>query len=161
MAVTCSNSRLIAAVLILMCFCCSIQLCESEETAYEELEKHGFPVGLLPTNVKKYKLHHLDAKFKVHLYSACDFTVDSYHLYYEKKIKGKIHTDIIKDLEGVTVKVEDYDLSIERVVRDGDYLNFYAGSHTASFPITNFDESPQCGCGFDFPENSAQLVQSV
>nr|ADE77784.1 unknown [Picea sitchensis] len=160
MAVTCSNSSLIAVVLILICSCCWIQHCESKKTAYEELEKHGFPVGLLPTSVKKYKLHD-DGKFKVFLYSSCSFTVDSYHIYYERKFKGKIHTDIIKDLEGVTVKVQNYDLSIERVVRDGEYLNFYAGSYTASFPVTNFNESPECGCGFDCPENSTQLVQSA
>lgn len=161
MAVTRVNSGVIAVVLILIGSCSWLQQCESKKTAYEELEKHGFPVGLLPTNVKKYKLHHLDGKFKVHLYSACNFTAESYHFYYEKKLKGKIHTDVLKDLKGITVKAESYDLTIEKVIRDGDYLNFYAGSQTASFPVTNFDQSPECGCGFLCPQSSAQLVQSA
>jgi hypothetical protein len=131
---------------------------------YEELEKHGFPVGLLPTSVKKYKLHD-DGKFKVDLYSSCSFTADtskdSFHIYYKKKVKGRIHTDIIKDLEGVIVKVKNYDLSIEKVVRDFDLLNFYGGSYTAAFPVTDFNKSPECGCGLDCSGNSTELVQSA
>lgn len=40
-------------------------------------------------------------------------------------------------------------LNIVEVTRVHDELGFSVGIASASFPIDNFFESPQCGCGFD------------
>ncbi|KAE8703600.1 exocyst complex component SEC15B-like isoform X1 [Hibiscus syriacus] len=40
-------------------------------------------------------------------------------------------------------------LDIVEVIRDDDELDFSVGIASASFPINNFYECPQCGCGLD------------
>uniref|UniRef100_A0A0D6QVL0 DUF538 domain-containing protein n=1 Tax=Araucaria cunninghamii TaxID=56994 RepID=A0A0D6QVL0_ARACU len=127
-------------------------------TAYEVLEEYGFPIGLLPTNVESYTLDTSDGSFTVYLSSSCKFKVDSYTLKYKKKFSGKISTDSLKDLDGISVKVWFFYLSITKVLREGDELEFYVGSFSASFPVSNFDECPECGCGFDCVESSAHSL---
>ncbi|GLJ10553.1 hypothetical protein SUGI_0130440 [Cryptomeria japonica] len=118
-------------------------------TAYEVLQEYGFPIGLLPANVVSYTLDTSDGSFVVNLNSTCKFKIDSYHLKYKKKFTGTISYDSLKDLDGISVKVWFFYLSINKVLREGDELEFYVGSFSASFPVSNFDVCPQCGCGLD------------
>ncbi|KAL6210368.1 hypothetical protein ACLB2K_015601 [Fragaria x ananassa] len=55
----------------------------------------------------------------------------------------------LKDLTGVSVKVLFLWLNIVEVSRRGDDLDFSVGIASASFPIDNFYECPQCGCGLN------------
>ncbi|KAJ4727704.1 DUF538 family protein [Melia azedarach] len=41
------------------------------------------------------------------------------------------------------------DISTVKVIRDDDELEFSVGIASADFAVSNFDESPTCGCGFD------------
>lgn len=118
-------------------------------TAYEVLEEYGFPIGLLPTNVVSYTLDSSDGSFVVHLNSTCKFKIGSYNLKYNKKFTGTISYDSLKDLDGISVKIWFFYISINKVLREGDDLEFYVGSFSTSFPVSNFDECPQCGCGID------------
>eukprot|EP01018_Ginkgo_biloba_P027830 Gb_27093 [translate_table: standard] len=145
------------------CICIAIIVLSSampseQLTVYEVLEEYGFPVGLLPTNVESYTLDTSDGSFEVYLSSSCSFKVDGYRLKYKKKITGKITADSLKDLSGISVKVWFFYLSISEVIVEGDDLEFYAGLASASFPESNFDESPECGCGFDCSESSPVAV---
>ncbi|GLT42439.1 hypothetical protein SLA2020_164370 [Shorea laevis] len=58
-------------------------------------------------------------------------------------------TDKLKSLSGIKVKVLFFWLSIKEVIRDGDELEFSVGIASADFPVSNFNECPTCGCGFD------------
>lgn len=118
-------------------------------TAYEALEEYDFPVGVLPKGVLGYKLDNSTGKFSVYLNGSCSFTIDSYELKYRSTITGVITKDKISSLTGITVKVWLFWLSIVTVTRDDDELEFSVGIASADFAVSNFLESPTCGCGFD------------
>uniref|UniRef100_A0A5B6YJK2 DUF538 domain-containing protein n=1 Tax=Davidia involucrata TaxID=16924 RepID=A0A5B6YJK2_DAVIN len=118
-------------------------------TAYEVLEEYDFPVGLLPKGVTGYELNTTTGKFSVYLNETCSYSIDDYKLKYKSTITGVISKDKLKSLKGVSVKVLLFWLSISEVIRDDDELEFSVGVASADFSVSNFDESPQCGCGFD------------
>ncbi|KAL6954923.1 hypothetical protein U1Q18_020048 [Sarracenia purpurea var. burkii] len=118
-------------------------------TAYQVLEEYDLPVGLLPTGVSGYELDNSTGEFKAYLNGTCSFTISSYELKYKSTITGVISTDKLTNLKGISVKVLFLWLNIAEVIRDGDELEFSVGIASADFPVDNFDESPQCGCGFD------------
>ncbi|KAE8009461.1 hypothetical protein FH972_005898 [Carpinus fangiana] len=118
-------------------------------TAYEVLEEYDFPVGVLPKGVLGYELDSSTGKFSVYLNGTCTFTIDSYELKYKSKITGVIAKDKISSLSGIKVKVLLFWLSIVTVTREDDELAFSVGIASADFAVTNFNESPTCGCGFD------------
>ncbi|XP_042475895.1 uncharacterized protein LOC122057733 [Macadamia integrifolia] len=134
-------------------FLCFSLLCFSSftaaETVYEVLESYDFPVGLLPKGVSSYDLDTSTGKFSVYLNETCTFTIDSYELKYKSTITGYITTDKLSELKGISVKVLFFWLSIVEVTRSDDELDFSVGIASADFPVANFDESPECGCGFD------------
>lgn len=118
-------------------------------TVYEVLEEYDFPIGLLPNGVTSYELDTSTGKFSVSLNSTCSFTIDSYELKYKSTISGVIAKDKLSSLSGVQVKVLFLWLSIAEVIRDDDELEFSVGIASANFAVSNFYESPTCGCGFD------------
>ncbi|GFZ19401.1 transmembrane protein, putative [Actinidia rufa] len=118
-------------------------------TAYELLKEYDFPEGLLPLGVTGYELDASTGKFKVYLNGTCSFKAEGYELKYKSKISGVISKDKIKKLNGISVKVIFLWFDITEVTRDGDDLNLSVGIASAQFGIDNFEESPQCGCGFD------------
>ncbi|XP_021906945.1 uncharacterized protein At5g01610-like [Carica papaya] len=119
-------------------------------TAYEALRNYDFPVGLLPKGVLKYELDKSTGKFRAYLNGSCSFALEgSYQLKYRSTVSGYISNDRLWNLSGISVKVLFLWLNIVEVVRDGDELEFSVGIASASFPINNFYECPQCGCGLD------------
>ncbi|KAL0371468.1 UNVERIFIED_CONTAM: hypothetical protein Sangu_0464900 [Sesamum angustifolium] len=118
-------------------------------TVYEALQSYGFPVGLLPVGVTKYKVDKATGKFSVHLNEACSFSIHGYDLKYKTTITGTISENKIKDLKGIQVKVLLFWVNIIEVTKDGDQLELSVGIASADFAVDNFYESPQCGCGFD------------
>ncbi|XP_031261617.1 uncharacterized protein At5g01610-like [Pistacia vera] len=119
------------------------------KTAYEILEEYDFPIGLLPTGVTGYEFDNSTGKFSVYLNGTCTFSIDSYELKYKSTITGVLTTDKLSSLSGIKVKVVLFWLSITKVTRDDDELEFSVGIASADFPVSNFDECPTCGCGFD------------
>ncbi|KAL6658614.1 hypothetical protein ACP70R_004200 [Stipagrostis hirtigluma subsp. patula] len=120
-------------------------------TAYEMLERYGFPRGILPEGVQRYELRP-DGSFEAFLSGGaggCEFRVaDRYVLRYDRRIAGTARAGSIRALEGVSVKVLFVWLTITEVDRAGDQLSFLVGPLSASFPLDNFAESPRCRCGF-------------
>ncbi|XP_006655234.1 uncharacterized protein LOC102711535 [Oryza brachyantha] len=125
----------------------------AKPTAYEVLESYDFPVGILPKGVTSYTLDDSTGEFTATLdvsSSTCSFSIQgSYSLRYDPTITGRISTDHLTDLRGVSVKVLFFWLSIVEVTRRGDQLEFSVGILSSDFAVDNFLESPQCGCGFD------------
>ncbi|XP_078440774.1 uncharacterized protein LOC144710832 [Wolffia australiana] len=130
---------------------------EESPTAYEMLEKHGFPRGILPLGVSSYLLRP-DNSFRLFLgfKNDCDFAVDGgYLLKYKNEVSGRLDeadgaSPALRDLRGVSVKVFFIWFSITEVVRVGrSSLAFRVGPLSASFPLSNFEECPRCRCGFD------------
>ncbi|KAK3021069.1 hypothetical protein RJ639_047316 [Escallonia herrerae] len=143
----------------------------AEPSAYEEaLRQFDFPVGILPKGVTGYDLNPATGEFSAHMNGTCGFKLENnYELSYQSTIKGVIYRGKLEKLNGVTVKVLLLWLNIVEVrrtggelefsvgiasakfpvTRDDDELDFSVGIASADFPVDNFDESPQCGCGFD------------
>ncbi|XAR58420.1 hypothetical protein NMG60_11013805 [Bertholletia excelsa] len=118
-------------------------------TAYQVLEEYDFPVGLLPKSVLSYELDSSTGKFKVLLNGTCSFSISGYSLKYKSTITGVIKKDKLTSLKGISVKVLILWLNIVEVIREGDEIEFSVGIASADFTVDNFEESPQCGCGFD------------
>ncbi|KAI3787695.1 hypothetical protein L2E82_00034 [Cichorium intybus] len=118
-------------------------------TAYEALEQYDFPAGLLPLGVTGYTLNEDTGEFEVYLGKTCSYSVEGYDLQYKSTISGKISKDKLTDLKGISVKVLFFWVNIVEVTRDGDDMYLSVGILSASFDISGFVESPQCGCGFD------------
>ncbi|XP_009799349.1 uncharacterized protein At5g01610-like [Nicotiana sylvestris] len=118
-------------------------------TAYEILEEYDFPVGILPKGVTSYEFNSSTGKFAVYFNKTCSFEIESYSLQYKSKITGTLSEDKLSNLSGVQVKLLFFWVNIGAVARVEDELDFTVGIISADFPIDNFYESPQCGCGFD------------
>ncbi|KAM1042305.1 hypothetical protein ACFX2C_031385 [Malus domestica] len=131
-----------------------------ELTVYEALEEYDFPVGILPKDVVSYELDTSTGKFSVYLNSTCRFTIDSYKLKYKSTITGIVTTGKISSLSGIEVRVLFLWLSIVSVTRDDDELELSVGIASANFPVSNFDESPTCGCGFDCV-NGKRMIKNL
>ncbi|XP_016567976.2 uncharacterized protein At5g01610 [Capsicum annuum] len=132
-----------------------------EPSAYEELKRYDFPIGILPKGVKDYKLNAKTGEFSAYLNSTCSFKlVNSYLLNYKPVIKGVISKGRLRKLSGVSVKVVLLWLNIVEVKRKGNNLEFSVGLTSAIFPIENFEECPQCGCGLDCDNEGDNLVSS-
>ncbi|KAH1108019.1 hypothetical protein J1N35_011787 [Gossypium stocksii] len=118
-------------------------------SAYQALQQYDFPVGILPNGVVGYELNRETGEFSAYLRGTCKFDIDSYQLSYESTIKGVISPGRITNLKGVSVKILFFWLNIVEVIHNGDQMEFSVGIASANFPIDNFYESPQCGCGFN------------
>lgn len=127
-----------------------LTITDDTTSAYEVLQGYNFPAGLLPKGVLKYDLDESTGRFHSYLNGSCSFSLEgSYQLKYKSTISGIISQNRLKDLSGISVKVLFLWLNIVEVTRDGDELEFSVGIASANFPIDNFYESPQCGCGLD------------
>lgn len=135
--------------LVLALSASSLVNADDTPTVYEVLQEYDFPIGLLPAGVTSYEFDNSTGKFTVHLNGTCSFKIDSYELKYKSTVKGVIAKDKLSKLSGIQVKVLFLWLSIVKVTRDEDELEFSVGIASANFPVSNFDECPTCGCGFD------------
>uniref|UniRef100_A0A803QXN8 DUF538 family protein n=1 Tax=Cannabis sativa TaxID=3483 RepID=A0A803QXN8_CANSA len=119
-------------------------------TAYEFINSFGFPTGILPIGVVGYDYDPSTGKFAAYFDGTCSFSVEgSYQLKYKSAINGYISMGELTRLEGVSVKLFWFWIDIVDVKRVGDDLEFSVGIAGAGFPVDNFVESPQCGCGLD------------
>ncbi|XP_042490601.1 uncharacterized protein LOC122070505 [Macadamia integrifolia] len=114
--------------------------------AHDQLMKHGFPVGLLPTNVFDYTLNQTSGDFTVKLGDHCKIILppDNYLATYSKKITGKLVEGRIAELDGIRVRAFFKWWSITGIRSSGEDLVFEVGMVTAKYPSKNFDESPAC-----------------
>ncbi|MTV28393.1 DUF538 domain-containing protein, partial [Nitriliruptoraceae bacterium ZYF776] len=120
--------------------------CSSNPTAHTVLTQHGFPVGLLPTDVKSYDLNTTTGKFTVHLTNPCRLILppDNYLATYSKKITGKIVENKIGEINGIKVRAFYQWWGITGIKISGDDLVFEVGMVTAKYPSKNFADTPQC-----------------
>ncbi|GAB2287304.1 hypothetical protein Dimus_021685 [Dionaea muscipula] len=127
-------------------------------SAYEVLQSYSFPVGLLPKGIVGYDLDESTGKFAAYMNETCKFSLEgSYQLEYRSTIRGYISNGKLSNLEGVKVKILFLWVAIVEVRRSPDGLEFSVGIASAEFPIDNFYESPQCGCGLDCNERVGNL----
>ncbi|KAK6260262.1 Protein of unknown function DUF538 - like 3 [Theobroma cacao] len=139
-----------------------LNITDDTPSAYEVLQGYNFPVGILPKGVVKYDLDESTGQFHAYLDGSCSFSLEgSYQLKYKSKISGYISNNRLRDLSGISVKILFLWLNIVEVTRDGDELEFSVGIASASFPIDNFYECPQCGCGLDCVNGKAQTEEST
>ena len=130
-------------------------------SAYEVLEEYNFPVGLLPKGVVDYYLDPLTGNFSASFGGSCSFSLEgSYQLKYQSTIKGYISKGKLATLEGVSVKLLFLWVNIVEVQRNGDNIGFSVGIAGADFPIDNFEECPQCGCGLNCIDEQLEEVRT-
>ncbi|KAM0854131.1 hypothetical protein ACQ4PT_050592 [Festuca glaucescens] len=120
---------------------------DAEPSAYEMLERFGFPRGILPVGVTGYTLRRSDGAFQVFMDRDCEFEVDGgYKLTYQRTISGTVAGGSIRDLRGVSVRIF-FNWGIDQVLMaDADHLMFYVGPLSQAFSADNYEESPQCRC---------------
>ncbi|XP_039007529.1 uncharacterized protein LOC120135314 [Hibiscus syriacus] len=135
--------------LILVSLWASFSSADEKLSAYQVVQQYDFPAGILPKGVSGYELNRETGEFSAYLNETCDFKIESYQLRYKSTIQGVISPGKISNLKGVSVKVLFFWLNIVHVIRDGEEIQFSVSITSANFPIDNFYESPQCGCGFD------------
>ncbi|GAB4828360.1 hypothetical protein Ancab_035358 [Ancistrocladus abbreviatus] len=119
---------------------------KSLTAAHKELTNYGFPIGLLPTNVRDYAVDRASGNFSVNLSDLCKIILppDNYLAAYSKIITGKIVDNRIAELDGIRVRAFFKWWSITGIRSSGDNLVFEVGMVTAKYPSKNFDESPDC-----------------
>ncbi|KAL5783870.1 hypothetical protein ACOSP7_008899 [Xanthoceras sorbifolium] len=139
----------------------SSQCSASEPTAYEVLSSYNFPIGILPKGVLDYQLDSSTGKFAAFLNGSCSFSLEgSYQLRYKPAIRGHISKGKLQSLEGVSVKLFFIWVDIVEVSRSGDNLEFSVGIAGAGFPIDNFEECPQCGCGLNCNGSQVRKIRT-
>ncbi|CAH9131389.1 unnamed protein product [Cuscuta epithymum] len=118
----------------------------SPTAAHDELLEYGFPIGLLPKNVRGHTLNQTTGDFAVFLGDSCRITLhpDNYLATYSKKITGKIGKNRIAELDGISVRAFFKWWGITGIRSSGENLVFEVGMVTAKYPSMNFDESPAC-----------------
>ncbi|RVW97852.1 hypothetical protein CK203_021202 [Vitis vinifera] len=122
---------------------------DGSRTAYEVLEDYYFPVGHLPKGVKGYDLNITRGKFSVYFNDTCSFSLESsYQLKYMPTVKGYISNGKLSSLEGVYTRLFLVWMEIVEILRSEDDIVLSVGVMSSAFPIDYFEESPQCGCGF-------------
>ncbi|XP_008784759.2 uncharacterized protein At5g01610-like [Phoenix dactylifera] len=123
---------------------------DTKPSAYEVLESYNFPIGLLPKGCSGYDLDPDTGDFSAYFNNTCSFSLEgSYQLRYQPTISGHISAGRLSDLRGVSVKILLFWINIIEVSLHNDELEFSVGIASADFPIDNFFECPQCGCGLD------------
>ncbi|XP_010269582.1 PREDICTED: uncharacterized protein LOC104606192 [Nelumbo nucifera] len=130
---------------------------DDKPSAYEVLNEFEFPSGILPKGAVGYDLDRSTGKFSAYLNGSCSFSIQgSYKLAYKSTITGVISKNKLSNLKGVSVKVLFLWVDVIEVTREGDTLDFSVGIASAGFAVDNFEESPQCGCGFNCVTRTAQ-----
>ncbi|KAK2965180.1 hypothetical protein RJ640_019935 [Escallonia rubra] len=120
----------------------------SPPSVYDALKQYNFPSGILPQGVTGYDLDPTTGQFTAHLNGKCGYKLGGYKLRYEPTITGFISQGKLEELHGVAVKVLFFWVNVEKVQRNGDDLEFTTRIKSATFPVSGFGASPQCGCGF-------------
>uniref|UniRef100_A0A7N0TBD5 Uncharacterized protein n=1 Tax=Kalanchoe fedtschenkoi TaxID=63787 RepID=A0A7N0TBD5_KALFE len=143
---TCKCLLPLLSTLSILLFVASATADTKAVTAHDELNKLGFPNGLLPPIVTSYHLNRTSGDFSVLLGESCKVTLppDNYLATYSKKITGKIAEKRIAELNGISVWAFFKWWSITGIRASGDNLVFEVGGISAKYPSKNFDESPQC-----------------
>ncbi|XP_031377976.1 uncharacterized protein LOC116193299 [Punica granatum] len=140
------RSAILSAILCLVL----VSAAQSKRSAYDVLGDYNFPAGILPIGVRDYDLESSSGQFSAYFNDTCSFSLEgSYQLQYKSTIKGVISENKLTGLQGVKVKLWFMWVDIVEVSRNGDKLDFSVGIAGADFPIDNFEECPQCGCGLD------------
>lgn len=129
-------------------------------SAYDVLRSYDFPMGLLPEGITGYELDPETGKFAAYMNKTCSFSIHGYKLKYSSTISGYISRDKLTSLKGVSVKILLFYVRIVKVTNTNNNLEFSVGITSASFPIDNFDECPQCGCGFDCNDLEVKSIGS-
>ena len=138
----------------------TISLENKKTTVYDVLKDFNFPIGILPKGVLDYDLDSSSGKFSAFLNGSCSFSLEgSYQLKYKNTIKGYLSKGKLASLEGVSVKLLFMWVNIVEVSRRGDDLEFSVGIAGAGFPIDNFEECPQCGCGVNCNNQQVRKVK--
>ncbi|XP_047336587.1 uncharacterized protein LOC124940148 [Impatiens glandulifera] len=117
-------------------------------SAYDVLKQYKFPIGLLPKGVRGYEINRNSGSFKVYLNKTCTFNIDGYDLKYKSTISGMISESKIYNLKGISVNQLLLWWNIQEVRRQSEELAFSIGIASANFALDDFNQSPQCGCGF-------------
>lgn len=142
-------------------FASETNLTTTKPSAYEVLEGYNFPMGLLPQGVRDYDLDPTTGKFAAYLGGSCSFSLEgSYQLRYKSVINGYISQGKLASLEGVSVKLFFLWVDIVEVQRNRDSLGFSVGIAGADFPLDNFEECPQCGCGLNCNDGKLEEVRT-
>ncbi|KAJ4954421.1 hypothetical protein NE237_011204 [Protea cynaroides] len=117
-------------------------------TAYEILQQYDLPVGIVPKSIVGYQLDRSMGKFTGYLYGSCSFSlIGSYQLKYQPTLTGSLSKDKLTQLQAS--------------VSGCDELQFSVGIASTSFPIENFLESPQCGCGFECDDKLSKGIEAL
>ena len=144
---------LVVASLFASASCRSHQLLGSSNVnPFEELKKHGLPIGLLPDIVTSAVLND-DGSFVVHLAKTCRASVANtgqVPLYYDRQLTGAIQYGKLVNLKGISAKPPElfFWVPVRSIFMDNppsDSIHFSIGfGLTEDLPLKAFSFSPDC-----------------
>nr|XP_043620258.1 uncharacterized protein LOC122592112 [Erigeron canadensis] len=119
-------------------------------TVYDMLQEYNLPPGLIPSNIIGYTLDRATGEFVISLSGKCAFSFDGYYVMFNQMVSGVITKDQITNLRGVSVRLYLFmRANVKNAIRREDEVDISAGMFSVRFDVENFEESPQCSCGFD------------
>ncbi|XP_024373284.1 uncharacterized protein [Physcomitrium patens] len=116
------------------------------DSVVEELEKHGLPVGLLPSSVKSYSISE-DGDFCVALQSSCYAKIEDQLAYYSRNITGQLKFGTISNLNGIETKQLFVWLPVTGIYVDvpaTPYIYLEVGVLTKRLALAVFETPPKC-----------------
>ncbi|KAJ7298966.1 hypothetical protein O6H91_23G054800 [Diphasiastrum complanatum] len=136
--------RLIVVSIAVFCVASTTKGQQHTPTPYQMLDLNGFPAGLLPNTVVSSTFDS-NGRFVVRLSEKCLLNIPgAYPVTYDTTITGIISPGRLSSLSGITVKVFFVWWSITEIYVSGSNLVFVVGFASASYPASNFLDSPIC-----------------
>lgn len=105
------------------------------------LERFGFPGGLLPDTVDRFTFDEEAGTFAVHLSKETKAKVDAFQVVYGTTITGELREGHIRRLDGVVVRINAFMKPPVRTIlasEDGRTITFKVGPVTKEIPRSAF-----------------------
>ncbi|PKA48607.1 hypothetical protein AXF42_Ash020480 [Apostasia shenzhenica] len=140
-----SANLLLLFLPFLLCTSVPAALTEEASSAYEVLQRHGLPIGLLPKGVREFRLDD-DGRFEVHLKEECTAKFET-EVHYNRNITGLISYGQIAAISGVSAQELFLWFPVRGIrvdIPSTGLIYFDVGVIHKQFSLSLFETPPDC-----------------